>query len=161
MAIKTHMAIPANQMSAHNGALKAQMVSALNMLITCASQIMSRYGDNDEIACCVENPARRAVEFYKRQSFVTVALSAETNATLLNWIGRFNPGYVEEYKKKQNRAMVSGTIALMIFGTIFLALGLSLKGVFAKWFCIPMAVFCLGYGVFRVIIQLANKKLNG
>lgn len=161
MAINTHLAIPVSQMSAHNGALKAQMVSALNILITCASQIMSRYGDNDEIASCVENPARRAVEFYKRQSFVTIALSAETNATLLNWIGRFNPTFVEDYKKKQNRSMTTGNVFLMILGAIFLAIGLMTEGTFAKWFCIPMAAFCLLWGLFRIIVQVANKKLNG
>lgn len=161
MAIRSHMAIPVNQMSAHNGALKEQMISALNILITCASQIMSRYGDNDEIASCVENLATRAVLFHKKQSYVTVVLPPETNTTLLNWIGRFNPQFVEDYKKKQNRSMVTGNVFLMILGAIFLVIGLLVDGIFTKWFCIPMAAICLIWGIFRIIVQVANKKLNG
>jgi len=160
-AVKQHMAIPASAMSQHNNELKRQLVSAANIMIICSSNVMNRYGDEPAIAELVEIPATAAIQLQTRQTFVSLNYEPNTSRTLLEWIGRFNPTFVENYKKKQNRAMASGTILLMILGAVFLALGLCLKGVFAKWFCIPMAVFCLGYGVLRIVVQAANKKLNG
>lgn len=160
-AVKQHASLDVSVMNQNNSALKNQLICALNITITCADQVMNRYGDQDQIAAIVETPASCALQLQSRQSFVTLTLEPDTSRTLLEWIGRFNPQYVEEYKAKQNRSMASGTIFLVVLGAIFLALGLALEGVFAKWFCIPMAIFCLVGGVFRIIVQAANKKLNG
>lgn len=160
-AVKHHASINASVMSQHNNELKQQLVSATNIVVSCASLVMNRYGDEPEIAAVVETPAKCALELQSRQQFVSIVLEPDTSRTLLEWIGRFNPEYVENYKKKQNRAMASGTVFLMVLGAIFLALGLLLEGVFAKWFCVPMAIFCLGFGILRLIVQAANKKLNG
>lgn len=160
-AVKYHTSLNASVMSQHNGELKNQLISALNVVIACASLVMERFGDDPEIAPLVEIPADVALKMQSRQTFVTVVLEPQTSRTLLEWIGRFNPAYVEEYKAQQNRAMASGTRFLMILGVIFLVLWYVLDGMFAKWFCMPMAIFCLGLGVFRIIVQVANKRLNG
>lgn len=160
-AVRYHASLNASVMTQHNSALKSQLISALNVVIACSSLVMERFGNDSEIAPLVELPANVALQMQSRQTFVSVVLEPETSRTLLEWIGRYNPSYVEEYKKKQNRSMASGTIFLIVLGAIFLALGLLLEGVFAKWFCIPMAAFCLLVGIFRIIVQAANKKLNG
>lgn len=160
-AVRHHASLNASVMNQHNNELKNQLISALNVMIVCSSLVMERFGDDPEIAPLVEIPANAALQMQSRQGFVSTVLEPDTSKTLLEWIGKYNPGYVEEYQKKQNRAMASGTSFLMVLGAIFLALGLLLEGVFAKWFCIPMAIFCLGVGIFRIIVQAANKKRNG
>ena len=160
-AVKQHMAIPASAMSQHNNELKRQLVSAANIMIICSSNVMNRYGDEAAVAALVEIPATAAIQLQTRQSFVSMNYEPDTSRTLLEWIGRYNPTFVEDYKKKQNRSMTTGNVFLMILGAIFLVIGLMMEGTFAKWFCIPMAAFCLLWGLFRIIVQVANKKLNG
>ncbi len=159
-AVQYHVSLNSSVMSQHNSELKNQLISALNVMLVCSSLVMERFGNDLELAPLVEIPATAALQMQSRQSFVSVVLEPNTSKTLLEWIGRFNPEYVEKYKKKQNSSMVSGTIFLMVLSAIFLVLGLLLEGIFANWFCIPMAVFCFGYGVLRIIVQIANKKLN-
>lgn len=160
-AVKQHAALDVNAMTQNKNNLKNQLISALNITIACASNVINRYGDDDQIAPIVETPATCAIQLQTRQSYVSLVIEPETAKTLLEWIGKFNPKFVEDYKKKQNKSMATGSIVLMVLGAIFLALGLLLEGMFAKWFCLPMAGFCLLYGIFRIIVQAANKKLNG
>lgn len=160
-AVQRHASLDVSSMTKNQGALRNQLTSALNIVITCASNVMNRYGDEDQVAAIVEVPATCALQMQSRQSYVTLFVDSNTNKTLLEWIGRFNPTFVEDYKKKQNRSMTTGNVFLMILGAIFLAIGLMVEGTFAKWFCIPMAAFCLLWGLFRIIVQVANQKLNG
>lgn len=160
-AVQQHAALDAASMTKNTTALKNKLISALNIMIACADNVISRYGDDNQIAPLVELPATCAIQMQSRQSYVTLTIEPETHRTLLEWIGRFNPQFVADYKKKQNKSMLTGSIVLMVLGAIFLALGLLLSGTFAKWFCLPMAGFCLLWGIFRLIIQAANKKLNG
>ncbi len=160
-AVKQHMAIPASTMSQHNNELKRQLVSAANIMILCSSNVMNRYGDEAAVAALVEIPATAAIQLQTRQTFVSINYEPDTRRTFLEWIGKFNPTFVEDYKKKQNRSMTTGNVFLMILGAIFLAIGLMVEGTFAKWFCIPMAAFCLLWGLFRIIVQVTNQKLNG
>ncbi len=67
---------------------------------------------------------------------------------------------MENYKKKLNSSMTSGNIILMVLGAICLYFCLTSEGTL-KWFCLPMAIFCLGWALFRIIIQILNNKLNG
>lgn len=160
-AVQRHASLDVSSMTKNQGALRNQLTSALNIVITCASNVMNRYSDEDQVAAIVEVPATCALQMQSRQSYVTLFVDSNTNKTLLEWIGRFNPTFVEDYKKKQNRSMTTGNVFLMILGAIFLAIGLMVEGTFAKWFCIPMAAFCILWGLFRIIVQVANQKLNG
>ena len=160
-AVQRHAALDASSATQNSNLLKNQLISALNIVITCASIVMDRYGDEDKLAALVEHPATCALQMQTRQHYVTLSISPETHRTLLEWIGRFNPEYVAQYKAKQNRSMRNGTILLVVLGAIFGAIGYFVEGYFSRWFCIPMAIFCGAWAIFRIIIQLANKKLNG
>ena len=160
-AVQQHAALDVSSMTKNSTALKNKLINALNVMISCADKVMGRYGNDPQIAPLVELPATVAIRMQSRQSYVTITIEPETHRTLLDWIGRYNPQFVEDYKKKQNKSMTSGNIFLMVVGVIFLALGLLLNGTFAKWFCLPMAGVCLLWGIFRIIIQVTNKKLNG
>lgn len=160
-AVQRHASLDASTMTQHNAALKSELISALNIMIACVNQMTKRYGDDDQAVAQVTIPATCALKMQSRQPYVSLVMQAETARTLLELVRRFDPAWAEEYIKKQNRAMASGTIFLMILGAIFLPLGLYLKGAFAKPFCLIMAAGCLFIGVVRIIVQLANKKLNG
>lgn len=160
-AVRYHASLNASVMNQHNNELKNRLISALNVLIAASSLVMERFGDDAKIAPLVAIPAQAAIQMQSRQSFVKIILEPETSKTLLDWIGRYDPGFVAEYKKKQNKSILTGSIVLIVLGAIFLALGLLLNGIFAKWFSLPMAGVCLLWGFFRVIIQAANKKMNG
>ena len=92
-----------------------------------------------------------------RQQYVTLSVSPDTEKTLLEWVGRFNPSYVKEYKEKQKRAMRSGNIFLIIMAAVFYAIGHFSEG-FWKDFGIWMAIFCGAFAVLRIISQLFLKK---
>ena len=160
-AVQRHAALDANAMLKNNGMLRNQLTAALNIPIVCAFNVMNRYGHEDQVAAIVELPATCALQMQSRQQYVTLFVDSNTNKTLLEWIGRYNPKYVEEYKAKQNRSMRSGTIALIVFAAIFYAIGHFTGGMFSDWFCIPMAIFCGAWAIIRIIIQLCNKKKNG
>ena len=160
-AVQRHATLDVSAMTKNQGALRNQLTSALNIVIACASNVMNRYGDEDQVAALVELPATCALQMQSRQSYVTLFVDSNTNKTLLDWIGRFNPKYVEEYKAKQNRSMRSGTIALVVFAAIFYAIGYFTEGMFSDWFCIPMAIFCGAWAIIRIIMQLFNSRKNG
>lgn len=160
-AVQQHAALDASAMTKNTGALRNQLTGALNIVIACAANVMNRYGDEDQIAALVELPATCALQMQSRQQYVTLFVDSATNKTLLDWIGRFNPKYVAEYKAKKNRAMRNGTIFLIILGAIFYAIGHFTEGMFSDWFCIPMAIFCGAWAIIRIIVQAANKIRNG
>jgi len=161
VALKHHMSIDASVMSRFNADLKARLVAACFIMTSCSGSVMKFFGNNANIAPLVQIPAKAALEAQTRQTFVSLAFEPNVANGLLGYIGKYDPTYVENYKKKQNNSMTAGNVVLMVLGIAFLALGLFLDGTFAKWFCIPMAVFCLGYGLLRIVVQAANKKLNG
>lgn len=156
-AVQQHAALDASAMTKHNGTLRNQLTGALNIVIACASLVMDRFGNDPEVACLVEVPANVALKMQSRQSYVTLFVDSDTNKTLLDWIGRFNPKYVEEYKAKQNRAMRSGNIFLIIMTAVFYAIGHFSEGFwedFGTW----MAIFCGAWAIIRILIQLTKKK---
>lgn len=159
-AVKQHSTLDVSAMTKNNNALRNQLTSALNIMITCASNVMNRYGDEDRVAALVEIPAKAAIQMQSRQQYVTLLVDSGTNKTLLDWIGRFDPKYVAEYKAKKDRAMRSGTIFLVILAAIFYAIGYFTEGFWAD-FGTWMAIFCGAWAIIRVIIQLFNKKKNG
>ncbi len=162
-AVRHHASINASSATTrlqHEVKLKNRLISTLNVVITCCELMITNFGNDPKLIPLLEIPADCAIKMQTRQVYVSVLLSPQTLETLLEWIGKFNPEYVAEYKKKQNKSMVTGTIFLLILGAIFLTLGIILEGTFAKWFCIPMAVFCLGYALFRIFLQIANSALN-
>ena len=156
-AVQQHAALDVSAMTKNNGTLRNQLTGALNIVIACASNVMNRYGDEDQVAALVELPATCALQMQSRQSYVTLFVDSNTNKTLLDWIGRFNPKYVEEYKAKQNRSMRSGTILLIILAAVCYAIGHFSEGFWAD-FGIWMAIFCGAWAVIRIIIQLTKKK---
>lgn len=156
-AVQQHAALDVSAMTKNNGTLRNQLTGALNIVIACASNVMNRYGDEDQVAALVELPATCALQMQSRQSYVTLFVDSNTNKTLLDWIGRFNPKYVEEYKAKQNRSMRSGTIFLIILAAVCYAIGHFSEGFWAD-FGIWMAIFCGAWAVIRIIIQLTKKK---
>lgn len=160
-AVQRHASLDVSSMTKNQGALRNQLTSALNIVITCASNVMNRYGDEEQVAALVELPATCALQMQSRQQYVTLFVGSDTNKSLLDWIGKYNPKYVEEYKAKQNRSMRSGTIALAIFAAIFYAIGYFTEGMFSSWFCIPMAIFCGAWAIIRILIQLFNNKKRG
>ena len=156
-AVQQHATLDVSAMTKNNGTLRNQLTGALNIVIACASNVMNRYGDEDQVAALVELPATCALQMQSRQSYVTLFVDSNTNKTLLDWIGRFNPKYVEEYKAKQNRSMRSGTIFLIILAAVCYAIGHFSEGFWAD-FGIWMAIFCGAWAVIRIIIQLTKKK---
>lgn len=159
-AVQYHMSLNGSVMTQHKSELQNQLISALSIVVACSSLVMKRFGNDPRIAPLVEIPAKAALQMQSRQTFVSVNLKPETNNTLLEWIGKYNPGYVEEYKRKQNRFLISSTIFLFVFGAICLTLGLLLEGPFAKFFFTGMAAFLLLFGILRVILLVANKILT-
>ena len=156
-AVQQHAALDVSAMTKNNNALRNQLTSALNIMITCASNVMKRYGDDDPVVAQVEIPATVAIQMQSRQTYVTLFVDSATNKTLLDWIGRFNPKYVEEYKAKQNRSMRSGTIFLIILAAVCYAIGHFSEGFWAD-FGIWMAIFCGAWAIIRIIIQLTKKN---
>ena len=156
-AVRQHTALDANSMLKHNNVYKNQLTCALNIVITCANLVIRHFGNDNEVIANVELAAMCALQMQTRQQYVTLYVRPDTEKTLLEWVGRFNPGYVKEYKEKQKRAMRSGNIFLIIMTAVFYAIGHFSEGFWAD-FGIWMAIFCGAFAVLRIISQLFLKK---
>ena len=84
-AVQQHAALDVSAMTKNNGTLRNQLTGALNIVIACASNVMNRYGDEDQVAALVELPATCALQMQSRQSYVTLFVDSNTNKTLLDW----------------------------------------------------------------------------
>lgn len=160
-AVKHHSTIDASVMSRFAPELRKRLTAACYVMTSCCGTFMGYFENDKAIAPLVQIPAKAALESQTLQHYVNIPFEPAVSNGLLTYIGRFDPAWVTNFKKKQNNTMLTGSIVLMVLGAIFLVLGLLLNGTFAKWFCLPMAGFCLLWGIFRLIVQAANKKLNG
>jgi len=156
-ALKHHMSIDPSVMSRFNHELKTRLINASYIMVGCACEIMNNFGNNEAIATLVQLPAKEAIALQRRQSFVSITFDLKVSEQLLAWIGTYDPAYVENYKKKQNSSMLTGNIFLLVVGLVFLFFGLrAAGGSFGRMFCLPMAIFCLAWAAFRIVIHIVH-----
>ena len=159
-ALKHHMSIDVSIMSKYNQELKQRLVSASWIAVTCANCIMTAFGKEPDIAQYVQIPAKMAIQYQSRQSYVSIVFETSTTDMLLGYIGQFDPDFVTQHEDNQKKSVLRNGIVCLVLGGAATWFGLGASETL-KWCALTFGAILLLYGAYLMILLAVVNKTSG